>query len=113
MADAAWRELLGQAWSAVAGGTAMPAELRVDGPPIGELPSTLPVADTALACTGTALLAAVALGRSRSGAAGSRGAGQPAAPGAGQPAARGAGQSVALRAEQVAAAVRSEAYLLV
>ncbi|MDT7659676.1 MAG: hypothetical protein QOF38_4391, partial [Pseudonocardiales bacterium] len=97
MADAAWRELLGQAWSAVAGGTAMPAELRVDGPPIGELPSTLPVADTALACTGTALLAAVALGRSRSGAAGSRGAGQP----------------VALRAEQVAAAVRSEAYLLV
>ncbi|MDT7620609.1 MAG: hypothetical protein QOF99_1510 [Pseudonocardiales bacterium] len=105
MADAAWRELLGQAWSAVAGGTAMPAELRVDGPPIGELPSTLPVADAALACTGTALLAAVALGRSRSGAAGSRGAGQPVA--------RGAGQSVALRAEQVAAAVRSEAYLLV
>ncbi|MDT7749211.1 MAG: hypothetical protein QOD96_2873, partial [Pseudonocardiales bacterium] len=114
MADAAWRELLGQAWSAVAGGTAMPAELRVDGPPIGELPSTLPVADAALACTGTALLAAVALGRSRSGAAGSRGAGQPAARGAGQPAgSRGAGQPVALRAEQVAAAVRSEAYLLV
>ncbi|HEV7789550.1 MAG TPA: CoA transferase [Pseudonocardia sp.] len=75
----------------------MSAELSIDGPPIGELPSTLPVADAALACTGTALLAAVALRRSRSGASGPRGAGQP----------------VALRAEQVAAAVRSEAYLLV
>jgi CoA-transferase family III len=103
--DAAWQGLLGQAWSAVAGETAVPAELMVDGPPIGELPSTLPVADAALACTGTALLAALALGRSRSGASGRSGARQVAA--------FPAGQVAALRAEQVAAAVRSEAYLLV
>ena len=89
--DERWPALLEQAWSAVAGETAVPAELHVEGPPAGELPSTLPVADAALACTGAALLAAAALGARRSG-------GRPV---------------VALRAEHVAAAVRSEAYLRV
>jgi crotonobetainyl-CoA:carnitine CoA-transferase CaiB-like acyl-CoA transferase len=92
---------LGQAWSAVAGETAVPAELHVEGPLAGELPSTLPVADAALACTGAALLAAAALGAQRSSGPGSRGQRS-----------RG-GRVVALRAEQVAAAVRSEAYLRV
>jgi crotonobetainyl-CoA:carnitine CoA-transferase CaiB-like acyl-CoA transferase len=96
VADAERQTLLGQAWSAVAGETAVPAELHVEGPPSGELPSTLPVADAALACTGVALLAAAALGAQRSG--GQRSDGRPV---------------VSLRAEQVAAAVRSEAYLRV
>jgi len=106
VADAERQTLLGQAWSSVAGESAVPAELRVEGPPSGELPSTLPVADAALACTGVALLAAAALGAQRSGA--QRSGGQ-----------RSGGQGsdgrpvVSLRAEQVAAAVRSEAYLRV
>ena len=65
--DARWPVLLEQAWWAVAGETAVPAELHVEGPPAGELPSTLPVADAALACTAAALLAAAALGARRSG----------------------------------------------
>jgi hypothetical protein len=89
--DARWPALLEQAWSAVAGETAVPGELRVEGPPAGELPSTLPVADAALACTAAALLAAAALGARRSGGR----------------------RVVLLRAEHVAAAVRSEAYLRV
>jgi crotonobetainyl-CoA:carnitine CoA-transferase CaiB-like acyl-CoA transferase len=89
--DARWPALLEQAWSAVAGETAVPGELRVEGPPAGELPSTLPVADAALACTAAALLAAAALGARRSGGR----------------------RVVSLRAEHVAAAVRSEAYLRV
>jgi len=70
----------------VSGGTVLPAEIAVTGPPSDELPSTLPVADAALACTGAALLAAAALGRHG---------------------------SVTLDARQVAAAVRSEVYLRV
>ena len=106
MADAERQTLLEQAWSAVAGETAAPAELHVEGAPSGELPSTLPVAAVALACTGAALLAAAALGAQRSGAqrsggrhSGGQGSGGPLV--------------VSLRAEQVAAAVRSEAYLRV
>ncbi|HEY0577351.1 MAG TPA: hypothetical protein VGD73_24870 [Pseudonocardia sp.] len=86
MTDAGWRTLLEQAWEAVSGGMAVPAEITVTGPPSDELPSTLPVADAALACTGAALLAAAALGRHT---------------------------SVELDARQVAAAVRSEGYLRV
>ena len=87
MTNAGWRTLLEQAWEAVSGGTVLPAEITVTGPPSDELPSTLPVADAALACTGAALLAAAALS--------------------------GHTRSVALDARQVAAAVRSEGYLRV
>jgi crotonobetainyl-CoA:carnitine CoA-transferase CaiB-like acyl-CoA transferase len=85
--DAGWRTLLEQAWEAVSGEAALPAEFTVTGPPSDELPSTLPVADAALACTGAALLAAAALS--------------------------GQTRSVALDARQVAAAVRGEGYLRV
>jgi len=95
--------LLGQAWSAVAGETAAPTELHVEGPAAGELPSTLPVAAAALACTGAALLAAAALGAQRSGAQRS----------GAQRCGAQRGRVVSLRAEQVAAAVRSEVYLRV
>jgi CoA-transferase family III len=95
--------LLAEAWGATAGveGLPMPAELEVTGEP-GQLPSLLPVEDTAIACAGSALLAAVAF-RSRRGGPG---AAPGAAPGA------GAG-SVRLDRSQVAAAFRSERYLRV
>ena len=84
---------LAQAWAATAGddGLPMPAELEVTGDP-GQLPSRLPVEDTAIACAGSALLAAAAL-RSRRGGLGCG--------------------PVRLNRSQVAAAFRSERYLRV
>lgn len=79
--------LLTQAWRAVAGTAVVPATLGIDSAATG-LPSTLPVADAAVACVGTALLAAAAL------------RGDP--PG-----------TVRLPAAHVAVAVRSERYLRV
>jgi CoA-transferase family III len=82
---------LAQAWAAVAGDLPMPAGLEVTGDP-GQLPSHLPVENTAIACAGSALLAAVAF-RSQRGGHG--------------------GGSVRLDRSQVAAAFRSERYLRV
>jgi len=116
MADQLWPGLLAEAWAALAsatGGAApnspdgqlrlgadprLPAGLEVlwvSGAP-GHLPSRLPVEDVAVACTGTALLAAAALHAQRGGDCGSRGS----------PTAR-------LDLGHVAAAFRSEAYLRV
>jgi hypothetical protein len=54
--------MLDEAWTAVAGSSGTrPADLRVSGPD-GLLPSRFPVLETAVACAGTALLAAAALG---------------------------------------------------
>jgi hypothetical protein len=92
MTDGLWTELLSQAWAALPGDTgaeAMAGELAVDGA-VGLLGSNLRVHDTAIACVGTALLAAAAL-------AGQRG-------GRGHPPAR-------VDAGHVAAAVRSEVHL--
>lgn len=86
MTGPGWRALLAKAWRSVTGAGALPVEPAVDRSPTEELPSTLPVADAAIACTATALLAASALAGSR---------------------------SVALHGGQVAAAVRSERYLRV
>ena len=62
MAEERWPGLLEQAWAALtddAGGAVGPAAtLEVTGDP-GYLPSRLPVEDTAIACAGAALLAAV------------------------------------------------------
>ena len=105
MTEQLWPGLLAEAWAAVADaggahpdgpGTRLPAGLEVlwvGGAP-GHLPSRLPVEDMAIACTGTALLAAAALHAQRGGDCGSRGS----------PAAR-------LDRGHVAAAFRSEAYL--
>jgi len=101
VAEQLWPALLAEAWAALAadaGGadTRLPAGLEmlwVSGSP-GHLPSRLPVEDTAIACTGAALLAAAALHAQRGGDCGSRGS----------PTAR-------LDREHIAAAFRSEAYL--
>jgi hypothetical protein len=57
--------MLDEAWAAVLGmpGAARSVDLRIDGPdgPDGLLPSRLPVMDAAIACAGSALLAAAAL----------------------------------------------------
>jgi crotonobetainyl-CoA:carnitine CoA-transferase CaiB-like acyl-CoA transferase len=55
-----WPRLLAETWAAVSGDQPLPAGLEVTGEP-GQLPSRLPVADMAIACTGAALLAAAAL----------------------------------------------------
>lgn len=58
-----WRPLLAQAWQALALDAEvppMPLPLAVEGPE-GLLPARLPVQDTAIACVGTALLAAASL----------------------------------------------------
>ena len=92
VAEQLWPWLLTQAWAALAldpSGSPLPVRLKVSGQR-GRLPSRLPVEDTAIACAGAALLAAVALHGQRSGSA---------AP------------SVGLDQGQVAAAFRSEAYL--
>jgi crotonobetainyl-CoA:carnitine CoA-transferase CaiB-like acyl-CoA transferase len=61
VAEQLWPELLGQAWGALAvdadDAVPFPARLEVTGDP-GQLPSRLPVEDTAIACAGAALLAA-------------------------------------------------------
>jgi hypothetical protein len=101
MTEQLWPALLAEAWAALAADGAgadlrLPAGLEmlwVSGSP-GHLPSRLPVEDTAIACTGAALLAAAALHAQRGGDCGSRGS----------PTAR-------LDREHVAAAFRSEAYL--
>jgi hypothetical protein len=84
--DERWAELLGQAWRAVAGESAPPpAEVQLHGSAPDEvLAARLPVADAAIACIGTALLAAARLGGRR---------------------------AVSLDVEHVAAAVRSEVHL--
>jgi crotonobetainyl-CoA:carnitine CoA-transferase CaiB-like acyl-CoA transferase len=94
VAEGLWPRLLAEAWAALEGDPAagFPAGLdvlRVTGQ-AGRLPSSLPVADTAIACAGTALLAAAALH-----------------------AQRGSGQGLAAQLDlgHVAAAFRSEAYL--
>ena len=87
-----WQQLLTEAWAAVAGAARPhPAELIVSGDP-GHLPSRLPVEDTAIACTGTALLAAATLHERRGG--------RPL-------------RQLRLDRAQVAAAYRSERYLRV
>ena len=117
MTEQLWPGLLAEAWTALAaaadgvnpggpdgpGGPLPPGAdpwlpaglevLWVSGAP-GHLPSRLPVEDTALACTGAALLAAAALHAQRGGDCGSRGS----------PTAR-------LDRGHVAAAFRSEAHL--
>jgi hypothetical protein len=97
-----WPTLLAEAWAALSAGSAeytdvrLPAGLEVlwvSGAP-GHLPSRLPAEDVAIACAGTALLAAAALHAQRGGDDGSRGS----------PVAR-------LDRGHVAAAFRSEAHL--
>jgi crotonobetainyl-CoA:carnitine CoA-transferase CaiB-like acyl-CoA transferase len=71
-----WRQLLAEAWTALAevtrppplpaAGPVFPAELELTGVP-GYLPSPLAVEDTAIACAGAALLAASALHEQRGG----------------------------------------------
>jgi CoA-transferase family III len=65
MADELWRRLLAEAWAVL--GADAPGGLEVTGDP-GRLPSRLPVEDTAIACSGAALLAAAALHAGRGGA---------------------------------------------
>jgi hypothetical protein len=99
-----WPGLLAHAWTALdpdtdpAETTGLPAGLGVlwVSGPSGQLPSRLPAEDTAIACTGAALLAAAVLATQRGEASGSRGS----------PAAR-------LDRGHVAAAFRSEAHLRV
>jgi crotonobetainyl-CoA:carnitine CoA-transferase CaiB-like acyl-CoA transferase len=113
MAEQLWPRLLAEAWAALAAAadgadpdgslppgadSRLPAGLEmlwISGAP-GHLPSRLPVEDMAMACTGTALLAAAALHAQRGGDCGSRGS----------PTAR-------LDTGHVAAAFRSETYLRV
>jgi len=116
MADQLWPGLLAEAWAALVSATGgatpnspdgllapgvdprLPAGLEVlwvSGAP-GHLPSRLPVEDVAIACTGTALLAAAALHAQRGGDCGSRGS-----------------PTAQLDLGHVAAAFRSEAYLRV
>ena len=104
MSGQLWPGLLTEAWTAL-DPDAIPVEagrlpaglevLWVGGPP-GRLPSRLPAEDTAIACAGSALLAAAALSAQRGGDTGSRGS----------PAAQ-------LDRGHVAAAFRSEAHLRV
>lgn len=84
-----WRDLLAEAWRAVAGDTPLPAHLEVDRVPRAQLPAKVPAADTAIACVGAALLAAVALDD------------------------RPDHRMVSLRGDHLAAAVRSEGFLTV
>ena len=65
MAEELWPRLLAEAWTALGGGWPLPA-LQVTGAP-GQLPSHLPVEDTALACAGAAVAAASALQAQRGG----------------------------------------------
>jgi hypothetical protein len=88
MADEVWARLLGDAWTAL-GGEEPGTDLQVTGVP-GSLPSRLPVEDTAIACAGAALLAAMDLQAQRGG-----------------PVAR----TVRLDRGHVAAAFRSETYV--
>jgi CoA-transferase family III len=109
--DERWPALLAQAWAALeaaSGGpgdaplprlAGAPAAFEVTGDP-GQLPSQLAVEDTAIACAGAALLAAAALGAQR-------GHDGPRPPGGTAP------QTARLDRGQLAAAVRSEAYLRV
>ena len=98
-----WPTLLAEAWAALSadsglGDARLPAGLEVlsvSGAP-GNLPSRLPAEDVAIACAGTALLAAVALHAQRGGDRGSRGS-----------------PAVRLDRRHVAAAFRSEAFLRV
>jgi hypothetical protein len=95
-----WPGLLAQAWAALAADAdpRLPAGLEVfwvSGAP-GHLPSRLPAEETAIACTGAALLAAAALHAQRGGDCGSRGS-----------------PTAHLDRGHVAAAFRSEAYLQV
>jgi crotonobetainyl-CoA:carnitine CoA-transferase CaiB-like acyl-CoA transferase len=67
VAEPSWRQPLTEAWAAIAGPAQPPAaRLDVSGDP-GHLPSRLAVEDTAVACAGTALLAAAALHERRGG----------------------------------------------
>ena len=99
-----WPTLLAEAWAALSadsaenGDATLPAGLEVlsvSGAP-GNLPSRLPAEDVAIACAGTALLAAAALHAQRGGDRGSRGS-----------------PVVRLDRRHVAAAFRSEAFLRV
>lgn len=85
-----WRDLLDEAWAAAAGELPQP-DLEVSGA-AGQLPSRLAVEDMAIACAGSALLAAAALHEARGG------------PAAG---------SARLERSHIAAAFRSERYLRV
>ena len=75
MADELWRRLLGETWATLdreapddsASGPVWAGGLEVTGDS-GQLPSRLPAEDTAIACAGTALLAAAALHAGRGGA---------------------------------------------
>jgi CoA transferase family III len=99
VAEELWPGLLAQAWAALTGDADGPPDgLEVTGDP-GGLTSRLPVEDTAIACAGAALLAAVG---------GVRGGGQPSRE-RGDPGGRPPG--LALDRGHVAAAFRSEAYL--
>ena len=60
-----WPRLLAEAWTAIGGRSPLPA-LQVMGAP-GQLPSHLPVEDTALACAGAAVAAASVLQAQRGG----------------------------------------------
>ena len=64
-AEELWPRLLAEAWTALGADGPVPA-LQVTGAP-GQLPSHLPVEDTAIACAGAALLAASALQAQRGG----------------------------------------------
>jgi CoA-transferase family III len=64
-AEELWPRLLAEAWTALGGGSPLPA-LQVTGAP-GQLPSHLPVEDTALACAGAAVAAASVLQAQRGG----------------------------------------------
>jgi hypothetical protein len=98
-----WPALLAEAWAALSADSGLgdatlpagPEVLWVSGTP-GNLPSRLPAEDVAIACAGTALLAAAALHAQRGGNSGSRGS-----------------PVVRLDRRHVAAAFRSEAFLRV
>ncbi|WP_028934217.1 CoA transferase [Pseudonocardia spinosispora] len=69
MTAESWPGLLADAWRAVSGDAEMPARFSLNGPsPHAALPSALPVADTAVACVGAALLAAAQAGGHRAAA---------------------------------------------
>jgi crotonobetainyl-CoA:carnitine CoA-transferase CaiB-like acyl-CoA transferase len=115
VAEEVWPRLLAEAWAALSmepgdpggadgpGGPDGSTALRVTGDP-GQLPSRLPVEDTAIACAGAALLAAAALHGQRGGVGGSGGVS-----GSGG----GGSRTGWLDRGHVAAAFRSEAYLRV
>jgi hypothetical protein len=105
-----WPGLLAQAWAALTDDAGPPARLEVIGDP-GHLRSRLPVEDTAIACAGAALCAAVL----------ARGGDPPEPPGLGgkpfPPSPLGPGRlgrcALGLDRGHLAAAFRSEAYLRV